>query len=497
MFDGMMCVDVIHSSRLFLPSNNSPHFQLDQLPGTSTLALRAVSSSFYVVYPKRQQYISSKISKICFRMIIKSRIVVPATVFLSLLVLTVFHATVVTSLANIKSKSTSKTTGRTSAGGGGGGFGTGKKQQQQQPSIHVPDESPTTQRLIHFLAAQDAKGVGKSNIDIGFHTKTGIRGLFANKNFKSGKIICQIPSDCALALSDPNLNGDDVPTLTHNGINFLSMYWDNEQARTLWSPYLDTLPFSVDSDQFEPTPDFFSNDEIQLLEFPRLVKQVQDRKVEIETLAKEHGIDVDKLRLATWLISSRSFPISMSTTNTEKGGEDDNAVAAAGEEDDEAAASPPKYDDRGQVISSTEQKTIRVMVPFIDIANHSSDQPNAKLTLIDPEKDEAWFALEATRPIAEGKEIVIAYGNGVESSVELLLNYGFVPSHNRIDQFMLKKGGDDTISNIDDWTTTLEEDKTMLSMMMDKEDSDDDDDDSSTLKKILQFRIQLKESYVA
>ena len=69
--------------------------------------------------------------------------------------------------------------------------------------------------------------------------------------------------------------------------------------------------------------------------------------------------------------------------------------------------------------------------------------------------------------------------------MELLLNYGFVPHSNRIDEFMLKKGGDEAIASADGWTTTLDEDKAMLSM------AEDDD----VLKKILNFRIQLKESY--
>ena len=120
------------------------------------------------------------------------------------------------------------------------------------------------------------------------------------------------------------------------------------------------------------------------------------------------------------------------------------------------------------------------------MANHSSDQPNAKLTLIDPHKDDALFALEATRPIKAGKEILIAYGDGIESSVELLLNYGFVPRSNKIDEFMLKKGGDECITSLNDWTTTLEEDQAMLAMAK----------DDATLEKILKFRIRLKESYV-
>lgn len=123
------------------------------------------------------------------------------------------------------------------------------------------------------------------------------------------------------------------------------------------------------------------------------------------------------------------------------------------------------------------------------MANHSSDQPNARLTLIDPEKDDAWFALEATRPFKEGKEIVHSYGSGTESSVELFLNYGFVPYSNRIDELMLDKGGDDVIMSLDGWTTTLEEDKDMLLSIA-------EEDDDATLRKILNFRIKLKEAYV-
>jgi hypothetical protein len=349
----------------------------------------------------------------------------------------------------------SKTTGKAN----GGGFGVVK----QNPLVHTPDTSETTQRLLQFLTAQQAKGL--KDVEIGHHQSTGVRGFFCTKNFKKGQIMFKIPSDCALALSDPSKNGEDVPTLTHGGANFLSMYWNNEEARQLWAPYLDALPVQGSS-QFDPTPDFFEEEEIELLEFPRLIRQVKERKEEIVQIAAEKGIDVAELQFATWLTASRAFRISISTDS----------------DDDEM----PKYDKKNQVIAKREQNTVRVMVPFIDMVNHSSDNSNAKLTLIDPEKDDAWFALEATRNIPAGKEILIAYGTGVDSSAELLLNYGFVPQSNRIDQFMLKKGGDDCITSLDGWTTTLEEDKAMLPM------AEDDD----TLKKILKFRIQMKESYV-
>ena len=345
----------------------------------------------------------------------------------------------------------------------GGGFGA-----KQTTLLHTPDTSETTTQLLKFLKAQKATGI--DSIQVGFDPDSGIRGLFAQKNFKQGQMLCRIPSDCALALSDPARNGDDAPTLAHGGANFLNMYMKPANARKLWAPYLETLP-QVGSAQFHPTPDFFSDEEIELLEFPRLVRQAKYRKEEIKKVAVAMNLTPEELQFATWIVASRTFPLAIPSP------EDDSAEE-------------PQYDEKGQVITKAgEKKTIRVLVPFIDMANHNSDNPNAKLTIIDPEKDDAWFALEATRPISAGKEITIAYGSGVDSSVELLLNYGIVPKSNKIDEFMLKKGGEETISSLQGWTTTLEEDRAMIDMIGQSEED-------ACLRKILNFRIRLKESYV-
>jgi hypothetical protein len=341
---------------------------------------------------------------------------------------------------------------------GGGGFGSAK-----EITVHSPDTSGSTQNLLQFLNAQNA--IGLQNVEIGYHDETGVRGLFALKKFKKGQLMCQIPSNCALALTDPSKNGDDTPTLSHGGANFLSMYWNNEQARKMWSPYLDMLP-QKDTPLHDKTPDFFGDEALELLEFPRLIRQARDRKKEISKIAEEKGLDYDELQFATWLTASRAFRISMQV------------------EPDEAGTL--LTDERGNIMTKAgKDKAILVMVPLIDMVNHHSDQPNAKLTLIDPEKDDAWFALEATRPIAAGKEIVISYGSGVESSSELLMNYGFVPHTNKIDEYMLKKGGAECIEKLEGWTTTLEEDRSMLPMA----------EEDLILKTILSFRIKLKEAY--
>jgi len=358
-------------------------------------------------------------------------------------------------------------TGLASKKGGGSntagtGFGTPKSVQ-----VHTADTSTEVQKLVSVL--QQQPGTQLTGTEIGVDPATGRRGLYATKNFSKDKVIVKIPSDLALALSDPAQNGEDAPTIAHGGANFLKFYKNNAQAAQQWAFYLDALPRSVPR-----TPDYFDDEEIQLLEFPRIIAAAKRRKQEIQQVAKETGIDETELKEATALVSSRAFPLAVAEADQDLGNEVGDIA----------------LDERGQVMTKAgERKFIRVLCPYIDMANHRSGQCNAKWTVLDPEKDDAFFALVATRNIKTGKEITISYGSQVDSTVELLLNYGFVPEEGNIfDEFMLKKGGDDCIASVDDWTTTLEEDKTMLSMT-------EGDADAENLRKILQFRIQMKKSY--
>jgi len=117
--------------------------------------------------------------------------------------------------------------------------------------------------------------------------------------------------------------------------------------------------------------------------------------------------------------------------------------------------------------------------------NHESDNYNSELHLIDPEKDDAWFAIRAARPIKKNKEITISYGAaGVETSVGLLMNYGFVQDENKFDALLLKNGGDDCISSVDGWSTTLEDDEQQLAAGV-----------SGNMANVLRFRTKMKRSY--
>lgn len=131
----------------------------------------------------------------------------------------------------------------TNQGKAAGGFG---KKSDSVPVTHTRDESASTQNLLNFLLQWKSEGLGTedSGTEVGFDTTIGIRGMYATKSFKQNEIICKIPSDVALALSDPNAASaiNDEMNVAEGGVNFLQWYANNQQAKVMWTPYLDTLP---------------------------------------------------------------------------------------------------------------------------------------------------------------------------------------------------------------------------------------------------------------
>ena len=163
-----------------------------------------------------------------------------------------------------------------------GGFA--KNPSDFAPITHATDDSSTTQNLIRFLLQWKSQGLGddpdSGGTQVGFDSTTGIRGMYATRSFKKGEILCKIPSDCALALSDPSLTaGEEAMNVAEGALNFL-----NEQARGMWAPYLDTLP--TREAQFDPTPDFYEEGEVERLEFPMIVNMAKERRRQILELAE-------------------------------------------------------------------------------------------------------------------------------------------------------------------------------------------------------------------
>ena len=365
----------------------------------------------------------------------------------------------------VSSSNSSKRKVKTNQGKAAGGFG---KKEDTVPVSHTRDESPTTQQLIRFLLQWKSEGLGgdEAGTEIGYDAN-GFRGLYATKSFKKGDIICKIPSDCALALADPSVVAETEMSVADGAVNYLQWYAMNPQAKEMWSPYIDTLP--TREANFDPTPDFYSDEEIAQLEFPMIAKQALERKEQLAEVSQKTNIPFDELQFATWLVSSRSFSIKITVDDS------DLVRDTAGSDDLKGNSAAYKVKEQG----------LRVLLPYLDMINHESDNYNSELHLIDPEKDDAWFAIRAARPIKKNKEITISYGAaGVETSVGLLMNYGFVQDENKFDALLLKNGGDDCISSVDGWSTTLEDDEQQLAAGV-----------SGNMANVLRFRTKMKRSY--
>ena len=130
----------------------------------------------------------------------------------------------------------------TNQGKAAGGFG--KKADSAVPLTHTRDESPTTQTLINFLLQWKSEGLGGTDAgtEVGYDMNTSMRGMYATKPFKKGEIVCKIPSDVALALTDPSEATGEEQTVADGAVNFLQWYQHKPEARQMWSAYLDTLP---------------------------------------------------------------------------------------------------------------------------------------------------------------------------------------------------------------------------------------------------------------
>jgi hypothetical protein len=284
--------------------------------------------------------------------------------------------------------------------------------------------------LMEFLVDEECEGFGDGDygIEIGHSSINGVslRGAFAKESFAAGDFLCAIPFPTTLVIQE---NETESTTDAERGLVFLKKYVENrnvEFSNNKWAPYLDCIGDGVGNcNCFTPTPDFFSEEEIKLLEFPRLVNASMKRKLGIQNLAEKEGIEVDHLQFATWLVKTRSF--SIIKVNPEEG----------------------------------KMRTKSVLIPFLDMINHSSDNPNAELQVVEAKgEDESFYALRATRSIPANKEITIAYGTGKDSSVDLYLNYGFVPKTNPCDVELLRdKQGEDCFIRADQWSTSLEQDE--------------------------------------
>jgi hypothetical protein len=293
------------------------------------------------------------------------------------------------------------------------------------------------------------------------------RGLYAVEDCPAGDYIFAIPLQSALIIEEDESNDAE------RGLKLLSLQEENKKSK--WACYFEALP--TKDDQFDPTPDFWSDEQIQQLESPRLIQNVLARKQRIRDLSKQQNIPLDDLQFATWLVESRSL-----TLLRELEGQSD--------EEDESL--------------NDAFETTSVIIPIVDMINHSSDRPNAELDVLFYEDSmeengdgeiqvvvgadgsgDAFYAVVATEDIPAGTEIKISYGTGEDSSIELIQNYGFVPPDNSFDDPSIGTDDDSCFLPESSWSSTLEEDEIALRNA------------AGVDRTILQFRMRMKRAIIS
>ncbi len=335
--------------------------------------------------------------------------------------------------------------------------------------------------LEHMFRDRGCQGE-PDDVTVWFDEATGRRGLYVTSEdgIAEGDYVFAIPVASAWVVEKTEANAE-------SGSNELSdaekglLFWkwlqssgkSNSDQKYDWKPYREILPTREES--FDPTPDFWSEEQISELELPQAVDGAFSRKKSVQALAKQEDMNEGELSFATWLVASRA--ITVVDDNVEDSDDDDV-------EDDVEDGDDDFYFDS--------LATTCVLVPLLDMINHSSESANAYFAVLGDDGDDEenlYYAVVADRDLCKGEELLISYGSEQDSSVDLLLQYGFVPESNPYDVEFWDAFSEESQGKHDfSWSTTLQEDEDRLTNL-------DEDDGSATERTILEFRIRMKRAY--
>jgi len=313
-----------------------------------------------------------------------------------------------------------------------------KKKKNSSPS-YTADTSSTTKEFLEFLIEQEeCEGIDCTELGVS-SSATALRGIYAKESFPTDAYICAIPFVSTVLLDETFVVEDeeDLPEENkndaENGLKFLQFLQKENTTTTTdknWTPYLNCLP-QLHEENFDPTPDFWSEEEIQQLEIPSILRRTLARKRNLEELHDQQqnkNISCSALQHAAWLVRTRAF------TTYKK-----NVM---------------------NVVDGTKGLLRRtVLIPYLDMLNHATTTTaNVQLTAVETkEYDECFYAITALKPITKGEELRLCYGTGLDTTLELFQNYGFIDENNKNHPSVTEEEDDDVL-----FTTSLEEDRRRL-----------------------------------
>lgn len=232
-------------------------------------------------------------------------------------------------------------------------------------------------------------------------TKNMLRGVVALNDIIKGNDIITIPYEIAINLGK---EGDD-PTIP--AIQFLKHYCivmnnNNNQNILFQKAYYQMLP-SINDDDCYGCTDFFSDETLQELQSPYIVKETLQRRQRVIdqhrnviennndfplwNVTTNECVTVKHLHWAVWIITSRVLTV--------QGAQDSN-------------------------------DSYRLLIPYLDMCNHDRSSNHV---LTGRAVNDGTLRVIAGTTVKAGTQINIAYGGGVAGNDRFIQDYGFLDTN--------------------------------------------------------------------
>jgi len=309
------------------------------------------------------------------------------------------------------------------------GFGS---HTRQAPGAGRLLSEPAYDRLYEWLRSSSHTNLRK----VAVADFDGLRGVMALQPIAKGEEIVSIPAEFAVDLGSESAN--PLPAAVR-------MLQEKRADGGHRAVYWELLPQPGSPDLC--TADFFSEEELQMLQWPPLLEETSDRSAGLQraVAAAESGgggaaaFELQELRWAVWTVLSRVL-----------------------------------------TVLSPDGSGHKLLIPFMDMFNHRA---GCKHYLTG--RTDGRLRLVAGEPVAAGEQVHILYGTEATSNAELLGHYGFVDPGAAAADRALVRAHPEAVAALR--ATTVAEDRALL---------DSEDMRPYTEQLALRFRIAMKKAAV-
>lgn len=218
------------------------------------------------------------------------------------------------------------------------------------------DEAAAWERFVQWITA---RGGNLAAVTLG--RPHGLRGLVATRDIAEGEAIVEVPLTAAIELADDSAQKDPSAA----ALTLLRLVREGGDA----AAYFDLFP-GLSSPEMSTMPDFFSEEELEMLQHPPTAEKARRRRQLCQERAQEFGLPVEDVVWALCSVVQRSF-----------------------------------------TVLSPIDGVLRLLLPGIDMFNHDADALHRfRVTWNLHGAFYGLFKVVAGAPVRKGEEVTICYG---------------------------------------------------------------------------------------